>query len=136
MPECISDYEFRLCMNPYDNVSAQIRDMSGQMVATVNRLAMRPEEGLAIARLLCAAPAMLRALEAALEAYSPKSHLLGIACNGQQRQAAVQMHDALRMALYGSTVSEPSLSKTVAGEFVYATACEVRNTVRGAAGAA
>jgi len=114
MPECISDYEFQLCMDPYDNVSAQIRDLSGQVVATVNRLAMRPDEGLAIARLLCAAPTILRALEAALDAYSPKSHLLGIACTRQQREAAVQMREALRTALYGEPAGEPVRAPAVA----------------------
>jgi hypothetical protein len=136
MPECISDYEFKLCVDPYDNVRAQIRDMSGQMVATVNRLAMRPDEGLAIARLLCAAPAMLRALEAALDAYSPKTHLLGIACSGQQRQAAMQIRDALRAALYGPMVSEPACSKALACEFTYSTACEGHSAVHDVAGAA
>lgn len=110
MPECISDSEFRLCVSPLDNISAQIRDTAGQLIATVNRMDMRPDEGLAIARLLCAAPAMLRALETALEAYSPNSHLLGIACSCQQRIAALEMRDALREALYGAPTTEAASS--------------------------
>jgi hypothetical protein len=102
MADCISEYNFQLYIDPYDTRSAVIGDTDGPVVATVNRFAARHGDGLAVARLLRAAPAMLKALEVALDAYSPNSHLLGVECNTQQRFAASTIREAIGLALYGS----------------------------------
>ena len=102
MANCISEYNFQLYIDPYDMRSAVIGDTDGTVVATVNRFAAQHGDGLAIARLLRAAPAMLKALEVALDAYSPNSHLLGVACSTQQRFAASTIREAIGLALYGS----------------------------------
>jgi hypothetical protein len=102
MADCISEYNFQLYIDPYDTRSAVIGDTEGTVVATVNRFAVRHGDGLAVARLLRAAPAMLRALEVALDAYSPNSHLLGVECSVQQRFAASTIREAIGLALYGS----------------------------------
>jgi hypothetical protein len=102
MADCISDYNFELYVDPYDGRSAVIGDTDGTVVATVNRLSRHHADGLAIARLLRAAPTMLRALEVALDAYSPNSHLLGLDCSAQQRAAASAIREAVGLALYGA----------------------------------
>jgi hypothetical protein len=102
MADCISEYNFQLYIDPYDTRSAVIGDTDGTVVATVNRFAARHGDGLAIARLLRAAPAMLKALEVVLDAYSPNSHLLGVDCNTLQRFAASTIREAVGLALYGS----------------------------------
>jgi hypothetical protein len=102
MADCISEYNFQLYIDPYDTRSAVIGDSDGTVVATVNRFAERHGDGLAVARLLRAAPAMLKALEVALDAYSPNSHLLGVECNTLQRFAASTIREAIGLALYGS----------------------------------
>ena len=102
MADCISEYNFQLYIDPYDMRSAVIGDTDGTVVATVNRFAAWHGDGLAVARLLRAAPAMLKALEVALDAYSPNSHLLGVDCNTLQRFAASTIREAVGLALYGS----------------------------------
>jgi hypothetical protein len=102
MADCISEYNFQLYIDPYDTRSAVIGDTDGTVVATVNRFATRHGDGFAVARLLRAAPAMLKALEVALDAYSPNSHLLGVECNPLQRFAASTIREAIGLALYGS----------------------------------
>jgi hypothetical protein len=108
--DCISDYNFELYIDPYDTHRAVIGHTDGTVVATVNRLAVRHGDGLAIARLLRAAPSMLRALEVALDAYSPNSHLLGVACGAQQRCAASTIREAIGLALYGAPDETPLLA--------------------------
>jgi len=102
MENCISEYNFQLYIDPYDTRSAVIGDEDGTVVATVNRFAAQHGDGLDVARLLRAAPAMLKALEVALDAYSPNSHLLGLECSTQQRFAASTIREAIGLALYGS----------------------------------
>ena len=102
MADCISEYNFQLYIDPYDMRSAVIGDTDGTVVATVNRDATRHGDGLAVARLLRAAPTLLRALEVALDAYSPNSHLVGLECSAQQRIAASTIRQAIGLALYGS----------------------------------
>ena len=102
MANCISEYNFQLYIDRYDTRCAVIEDMDGTVVATVNRFAAQHGDGLDVARLLRAAPAMLKALEVALDAYSPNSHLLGVDCNTLQRFAASTIREAIGLALYGS----------------------------------
>lgn len=106
MGKCISEYDFELYVDPYDADSAVIGDGKGTVFAVVNRRAAEHGDGLDVARLLRAAPAMLRALEVAMEAYSPNSHLLGVECNSQQRYAALNIRGAIGLALYGPAAQE------------------------------
>ncbi|MBY4867741.1 hypothetical protein K6W76_14685 [Burkholderia anthina] len=101
MTQCISERDFELVTDAYDSLRAIILDDDGTEVATVNRASYTYDEGMIIAHTLCAAPAMLRALELALEAYSPNSHLLGVDCTHAQCSAARAMRAAISLALYG-----------------------------------
>ena len=114
METCISDYDFELYVDPYDASRAVVGDRKGTVYAIVNRLAAGHGDGLDVARLLRAAPAMLRALEVALDAYSPNSHLLGVECNSQQKYAALSIREAIGLALYGSTIPERRTARRTA----------------------
>jgi hypothetical protein len=101
MTACISERTFQLFIDPLDCQHTYIGDEDGITAATVNRAAYGYDEGLAIARVLRAAPALLRALEIAADAYSPKSHLLGFDCTTRQMRAAKEIRAALSLALHG-----------------------------------
>jgi hypothetical protein len=78
MADCISEYNFQLYIDPYDTRSAVIGDTDGTVVATVNRFATRHGDGFAVARLLRAAPAMLKALEVARCGVQPAAEICGV----------------------------------------------------------
>ena len=113
MTQCSSERDCEFVTDSYDSQKAIILDDDGTEVATVNRKSYPHAEGMIIAHTLCAAPVMLRALQLALEAYSPNSHLLGVDCTRAQCNAARAMRAAISLALYGARERERSAHQSL-----------------------